>query len=86
MTAHYLQLIVNLIMFVIGAIIFWNYGGSENVWDSSLYEHAQALLGILIMVIIAYVVAKPCKHSIKEHAEAGSKNQNKSIPDLETIP
>lgn len=82
MIAHYLQPAVNITMFIIGALIFWHYGGSKNIWESTLCEHAQALLGILIMVVVVYVPAKPCEHSRKYPEEDGSEDQDKSIPDL----
>ncbi|MDP1688634.1 MAG: hypothetical protein Q8L47_00685 [bacterium] len=83
MVAHYLQLIVNLSIFVVGGFIFWHYGGSDNIFESSLYEHTQAFFGIVIMIVAAYVTARPCEHSSKEPDENENNDHNESIPDLE---
>ena len=65
MLAHYLQKIINSLVFCVGLVLFM-YLGNIHFAVATWAHHLGTLLGIILMWAPVYVMAHPCEHATQQ--------------------
>lgn len=67
MMTHRTQVALNVVLFVVGAYLFWHFGRVE-FRVATLQNYLLTLLGAFLMTAIGFIFSEPCHRHTKKSA------------------